>query len=120
MREDWYRNKNWNEAIARRFNEKLRRARRKEQYLRIQALSLATTHPEVIEAVTNGLVKAGVDPARIVVYDRSDKDMATARLTINREGKGVRIYGTEGRWATGTKKCSLEACFFVCMYLTNR
>lgn len=55
---------------------------------------LATTHPEVIEAVTNGLVKAGVDPARIVVYDRQDKDMETARLTINREGKGVRIYAT--------------------------
>lgn len=64
---------------------------------------LATTHPEVIEAVTNGLVKAGVDPAKIVVYDRSDKDMATSRLTINREGKGVRIYGTEGKYGKKVK-----------------
>ena len=55
----------------------------------------ATTHPEVIAAVTNGLVKAGVDPAKITVYDRSDKDMRTSRLTLSREGKGVRIYGTE-------------------------
>ena len=54
----------------------------------------ATTHPEVIHAVTSGLVKAGVDPAKIVVYDRSDRDMKTTGLTINREGKGVRIYGT--------------------------
>jgi len=54
----------------------------------------ATTHGEVIHAVTKGLVKAGVDPANIVVYDRSDGDMKTSRLTINREGKGVRIYGT--------------------------
>jgi uncharacterized protein (DUF362 family) len=63
----------------------------------------ATTHPEVIHAVTNGLIKAGVDPANIVVYDRSDKDMKTARLTINREGKGVRIYGTEGSYGKKVK-----------------
>lgn len=64
---------------------------------------LATTHPEVIEAVTNGLVKAGVDPARIVVYDRHDKDMETARLKINREGKGVRIYGTGNNYGKDVK-----------------
>ena len=63
----------------------------------------ATTHPEVIHAVTNGLVKAGVDPANIVVYDRADKDMATTGLTINREGPGVRVYGTQGRYGEGVK-----------------
>ena len=63
----------------------------------------ATTQPEVIRAVTNGLIKAGVDPAKIVVYDRNDKDMRTARLTINREGKGVRIYGTERSYGKPVK-----------------
>jgi len=63
----------------------------------------ATTHPEVIHAVTAGLVKAGVDPANIVVYDRSDKDMKTTGLTINRDGKGVRIYGTQGNYGQSAK-----------------
>jgi tetratricopeptide (TPR) repeat protein len=47
MSDDWFRHTDWNEAIARQFDEKLRRARRKEQYLRIQACSLAATHPTV-------------------------------------------------------------------------
>ena len=47
MADDWFRNDEWNAGIARRFDEKLTRARRKEQYLRIQASTLAPTHPEV-------------------------------------------------------------------------
>ena len=63
----------------------------------------ATTHPEVIHAVTSGLVKAGVEPAKITVYDRHDKDMGTTGLTINRGGKGVRIYGTMRDYGPGVK-----------------
>ena len=63
----------------------------------------ATTHPELIVAVANGLVKAGVDPANIVVYDRSDKDLKTADLTLNRDGKGIRIYGTERDYGSEVK-----------------
>jgi len=63
----------------------------------------ATTHPEVIHAVTNGLVKAGVNPANIVVYDRQDNDMKRTGLKVNREGAGVRIYGTQGRYGERVK-----------------
>lgn len=63
----------------------------------------AATHPEVIHAVTKGLVQAGVDPAKITVYDRADKDMETTGLTINRDGKGVRIYGTQGQYGKSVK-----------------
>jgi len=51
MADDWFRNGDWNDGVARRFEEKLRRARRKEQYLRIQACILASTHPEVALAL---------------------------------------------------------------------
>src|SRR5262245_11857372 len=47
MTTEWFRNVNWSEPIERTFNEKLRRARRKEQYLRIQASTLARSHPEI-------------------------------------------------------------------------
>ena len=74
----------------------------------------ATTHPEVIHAVTRGIIAAGVDPANITVYDRADKDMETTGLTMNRDGEGVRIYGTQGRYgkgvkagAVGTKLCQM-------------
>jgi tetratricopeptide (TPR) repeat protein len=44
---DWFRNSSWNESIEKEFMAKLQRAKRKEQYLRIQASTLASTEPAV-------------------------------------------------------------------------
>jgi hypothetical protein len=44
---DWYRNESWNATIEAAFAERLRRAKNKFQYLRIQASCLAGTHPDV-------------------------------------------------------------------------
>ncbi|MBM4038033.1 MAG: DUF362 domain-containing protein [Planctomycetes bacterium] len=54
----------------------------------------ATTHPEVIAAVTSGLVKAGVNPANIVAYDRDDRAFTIAKVKVVRDGDGPRAYAT--------------------------
>ena len=45
--DDWYRNTEWNDEIAERYETKLKRARDKAQYLRIQACSLARSEPRI-------------------------------------------------------------------------
>jgi hypothetical protein len=50
-RQDWYRNAIWNDDIAAAFESKLRRARSKEQYLRIQACTLTESHPEIAHSL---------------------------------------------------------------------
>ncbi len=45
--DEWYRNKSWDADIANAFESKLKRARRKSQYLRIQSSYLASSHPEI-------------------------------------------------------------------------
>jgi tetratricopeptide (TPR) repeat protein len=48
---EWFENTTWNESVEQMFEQKLRRARRKEQYLRAQASYLADSHPQVALAL---------------------------------------------------------------------
>jgi tetratricopeptide (TPR) repeat protein len=50
-RDDWYRNRDWDDAIAAAFEAKLARARDKAQYLRIQGSILKEAHPRVAIAL---------------------------------------------------------------------
>jgi len=45
-RDRWFRNEEWNSEIAEAFQQRLARARRKAQYLRIQAYYLIESHPK--------------------------------------------------------------------------
>jgi uncharacterized protein (DUF362 family) len=55
----------------------------------------ASTHPEVTWAVAQGLQQAGVPAEQIIIWDRSDGDLRKSGYPINRDGTGVKCYGTE-------------------------
>jgi len=87
-RDDWYRNRVWNEEIASAFRSKLNRARRREQYLRIQASYLAKTFPTAALDLLNeyfGLPNQFDHAAGHVTR-------AEALLALNRESEAIQSY----------------------------
>jgi hypothetical protein len=58
------------------------------------------THPELVKAVTDGLQEAGIPGEQITVFDYYDDELKTAGFTINKDGPGVRCYGTEDQYTT--------------------
>lgn len=56
----------------------------------------ASTHIEVVHAVAAGCRAAGVPAERIIVWDRTTSDMAKTGYPENRDGPGVKYYGTDG------------------------
>jgi len=78
----------WNEAVERSFNEKLHRAKRKEQYLRIQACTLARSHPEVALQLLDRyfVLKDDFDHAQAYV------DRAKALLALGRINDAIESY----------------------------
>lgn len=85
---DWFRNTTWNEAIEQDFNEKLQRAKRREQYLRIQACTLVRSHPEVALKLLEQyfLLKDKFDHAQAHV------DRASALLALGRVNEALKSY----------------------------
>lgn len=88
MSDDWFRNTTWDDAIERAFEEKLRRARRKEQYLRIQACTLARSCPEVALKLLDRYFELPDD------FDHAQGyvDRATALLTLGRVEEALSAY----------------------------
>ena len=86
--EDWYRNTEWTDAIAAHFEEKLRKARRKEQYLRIQASTLAPHHPAVALKLLERYFALPDD----FDHAQAHVDRATALLTLGRVEDGLASY----------------------------
>jgi uncharacterized protein (DUF362 family) len=57
----------------------------------------AATHPEVTAAVVEGCQMAGVPADKIIVWDRTDKDLEKSGYTVSK-GPGVRTIGVNGAW----------------------
>jgi uncharacterized protein (DUF362 family) len=54
-----------------------------------------TTNPETVQAVVESMADAGFDPTRIIIFDRSDRDLTKCGFTINESSKGAKCYGTK-------------------------
>ena len=57
------------------------------------AAPVSSTHAAVVVAVAEGLVAAGVDPARIVIWDRASRDLA--RAGYGALARRFRVVGTD-------------------------
>lgn len=88
MSADWFRNTTWDAAIEQAFDEKLRHARRKEQYLRIQACTLARSHPEVALQLLDRYFGLHDD----FDHAQAHVDRATALLTLGRVDEALGAY----------------------------
>jgi tetratricopeptide (TPR) repeat protein len=94
-KDDWFRNEKWNREIEQHFFEKLRRARDKSQYLRIQAGYLAERFPKVTLELLEKYFALGehldwaqayVDAARAhMSLGETDKAISSLRKALKRE-----------------------------------
>jgi hypothetical protein len=57
--------------------------------------SLIWTHLPLVQAVTDSLQEAGVPAEQIVVFDYYTSEFETAGYPVNRDGPGVRCYGSD-------------------------
>jgi hypothetical protein len=74
-------------------------------------------------AIAGRLQNAGVPAEQIVIFDRSSLELEQADYTINKDGPGVRVYGTDGGYTGGWKlledKIKLSNILLNCDALIN-
>ncbi len=66
------------------------------------------THAPLVQAVTDSLVEAGHPAEQIVIYDSTSKELETAGFTLNKDGPGVRCYGSDSNYKKGWKVDSVD------------
>ncbi|HQK93373.1 MAG TPA: DUF362 domain-containing protein [Armatimonadota bacterium] len=56
---------------------------------------LMSTSPQLAAAVADGVLRAGVSPDRVIVFDREDRELIAAGYEISKDPARVQVYGTD-------------------------
>ena len=64
--------------------------------IKVNTLGLST-NPVVVDAIVAGLLKAGLQEERILIWDRFDVELKRAGFVLNRSGVGVQCRGTDAK-----------------------
>lgn len=88
-RDHWYRSAAWDSKIEAAFEARLKRVRSKEQYLRIQALCLTQSHPEVALRLLDRYFALGKD---FVDCSAAHESRAEAYLALGRTDEAIVSY----------------------------
>jgi len=59
--------------------------------------SFLPTHPVVVDAITAGLISAGVKDNNIIIWDRTNNELLRSGFKYNAGNTGVRCFGTDER-----------------------
>lgn len=107
MTADWYQNATWNETIEQAFEKKLRRTGNKGQYLRIQAATLAQSHPRIALKLLDRYfdLPVGFDHAQALV------DRATALLALGSTDEAIASYEAALAREAAFPNVQTHACF---------
>jgi len=54
-----------------------------------------TTNPATVQAMVESMASAGLDPTRMIIFDRSDGDLQKCGFKLNHSSKGAKCYGTK-------------------------
>ena len=67
---------------------------------------------ELVEALVERLADAGIHRSRIIVFERSSRELERAGFTIRRSGGPYLCYGTDNRWdSMPSESGSIGSCF---------
>jgi tetratricopeptide (TPR) repeat protein len=117
---DWFRNTEWSPAIEQEFHKRLRRARDKSQYLRIQACELTSSHPDVALDLLDQYFALGDS----FDYAQAFVDQATAYLALGDLDKAIDSYEAaltrEGQFPNYITQARIELPFLIAFKAIDR
>jgi hypothetical protein len=85
--------------------------------------SIIFTHVPLVAALTDALQDAGIPAEQIVIFDYYTSELEEAGFAVNRDGPGVRCYGTDsdytGGWMVRRSQVQLSDVLLGCSALIN-
>ena len=80
-------------------------------------------HVPLVIAVTQRLQDCGITPEQITIYDRTTEELENSGFPVNRAGKGIRCFGSDGDYSeageVATWPVGLNRSLFDCDALIN-